>query len=126
MTKREFIDRLIRAAESAKRLASSLEYVSEHLPGDMVFTLEEYDDARGARGPEGTIKFLGGKFVKPTELRALKAATAASLLWIDGKVPEWVNIAVANCSDTQTEFELMFSRNLVPADLRNVATGHKH
>ncbi len=117
MTKVEFIDRLILAAETARKFASSLSYVSGVLPEIMVYSLFEYDDTDGARGPEGTVKFLGGRFLKPEDLKYLDASRAGSLLWVDGKIPSWINITVSNCTQTETELFLMFSKQVVPAEI---------
>jgi hypothetical protein len=114
MNKQEFFERLNLAGETARRFAAS--YVFEQLPDDLCFTISRYDDPHGRRGPPGTIKFLGGRFLKPTDLSRLTAARAAALLWVDGKVPAWINIGVAACLDSKTELIIRFSALLVPAD----------
>jgi hypothetical protein len=114
MNKQEFFERLKLAGKTARKFAAG--YVLEHLPLDLCFTLSRYDDPHGRRGAPGTIKFLGGRFLKPTELTQLTPARAAALLWVDGKVPAWINIGVAARLDTKTELFIRFSRTLVPAD----------
>lgn len=66
-SKREFLDRLLRASELARQLAEI--YVEESLPIQLVYSLAEYDDPRGVRGPDGTLKFLRGRFVGPDQLQ---------------------------------------------------------
>jgi hypothetical protein len=114
VNKQQFLERLRLAGEIARKFAAS--YVLDELPVDLCNTISRYDDPHGRRGPPGTMKFLGGRFLKPTDLSRLTAARAAALLWVDGKVPAWINIGVAACLDTKTEFIIRFSRTLVPAD----------
>jgi hypothetical protein len=114
LNKQQFIQRLELAGETARN--SAARYVLEHLPEDLCFTISLYDDQRGRRGPPGTIKFLGGRLLKPGDLRRLTAARAAALLWVDGKVPAWINIGVSACLETKTELLMRFCRTLVPAD----------
>src|SRR5947207_2902845 len=92
VNEQQFLQRMQIAGETARNFAASC--VCEHLPEELCFTISPYDDPRGRRGPRGTIKFLGGRFLRPNELRSLTAARAASLLWVDGKVPAWINIGV--------------------------------
>jgi hypothetical protein len=114
LTKKEFVDRLRTAARGARALAS--QYVVESLPETIVFNLRVVDDPRGTRGPEGTVKFLGGRFVLPANLVGLDASQAASLLWVDGRVPRWVNLYVEECDDQTTTIALMLTARLVEAD----------
>lgn len=114
MNEREFCERLKLAGETARKFAAS--YILEPLPEELCFTLSSHDDPRGRRGPPGTIKFLGGRFLEPADLRQLTSQRAAQLLWIDGKVPAWINIGVCAVSDTKTELSLRYCRTLLPAD----------
>jgi len=75
-----------------------------------------YNDERGRQGPAGTIKFLGGRFLTPDELCRLSARRAAGLLWVDSKVPSWVNVGVSANLGTRTEMIVEFCRSLVVAD----------
>jgi hypothetical protein len=118
VNKQHFLERLIHAGEAARQFAAG--YVLESLPKVLCFTLSPYNDPNGRPGPPGTIKFLGGRLIRPDELRQLPATRAAAFLWVDGKVPAWINIAVAECLENQTELRLRFSRMLVPADEKNL------
>ena len=111
MTKSEFIDRLLLAAEAARRVGAAQPYVKELLSDEPRFTLMQLEESA-----DGKIKYLGGRFVTPDELVRLTAGCAGTLLWVDGKVPAWINIGVVNCTDTFTEYQLMFSRTLRPAN----------
>src|SRR5262249_38419677 len=101
VNKQQFLERLTLAGETARKFAAS--YVLEQLPVALCFTISRYDDPHGRRGPPGTIKFLGGRFLEPADLSRLTASRAAALLWVDGKVPAWINIGVAACLETKTE-----------------------
>jgi len=114
MDKHGFIDRLILAGVLAREFAES--YIEDRLPQDLCFTLSAHDNKEGRRGPPGTIKFLGGRFLKRDDLLRLPAWRAGSLLWVDGKVPAWINIGVCDCSDSKTELMVRFCDTLVPAD----------
>ncbi len=120
MNKKEFVDRLILAGDSARKFAETLEYVEEKLPEKLVFTLKKFNDPRGRQSKDSKLKFLGGRILEPSELRCLGAARAASLLWVDGKVPTWINVNVKNYTVNTTEIELMFSKSLVPAEVENL------
>jgi hypothetical protein len=114
MDKHQFVERLEAAGETARKFAA--QYVRERLPPSLRYTIACHDDRRGRRGPPGTIIFLGGRFLKPGDLQRLAPERAAALLWVDGKVPAWINIGVHACDDTSTELFLRFCRHLAPAD----------
>jgi hypothetical protein len=114
VNKQQFLQRLRRAGIVAREFAARC--VRELLPEDLCFTISPYADQCGRQEPEGTIKFLGGRFLRPGDLRRLTAARAGALLWVDGKVPVWINIGVCGCSETTTELIIHLSRTLVPAD----------
>jgi hypothetical protein len=113
VNRQQFAERLQLAGETARKFAAN--YVLENLPEALCFTISAYDDPRGRRGPPGTLKFLGGRVLNPDDLRRVTAARAAELLWVDGKVPAWINIGVAACSGTGTELIIRFCQTLVPA-----------
>lgn len=114
MNKVEFQRRLELAGERARKVEEH--YVIETLPTQLLFTLSEFDDPQGRRGPEGTLKFFGGRFLSPTELKLVTPRRAAALLWVDGKVPVWINVYVDGLDATATHIFLRFSHRLVPAD----------
>lgn len=116
MDKKAFIDRLILAGTTARNFAESLDYVKVKLPAKLTFTIHKYNDPRGTQSKFGKLKFLGGKFLNPSELKNLSADRAASLLWVDGKVPFWINVSVENYNADSTKIMLEFSRTIVPAD----------
>jgi hypothetical protein len=59
-------------------------------------------------------------------LEKLEARRAASLLWVDGKIPAWINIGVGNYTETHTELIMRFnSMLLVPADETELPPDYK-
>ena len=114
MNKREFTDRLILAGTHARAFADS--YVSDSLPETLCYTVDKHDNQSGQRGPAATIKFLGGRFLYPHELVRISPVRAAQLLWVDGMVPAWINIAVWDCDEEATELLLTFCSTLLPAE----------
>jgi hypothetical protein len=116
VTKQDFMHRLQEAGALARTLAEG--YVIESLPEELRYTLPRFDDPRGARGPVGTIKFFGGRFLRSEQLRRLTASRAGDLLWVDGKCPAWVNLSVCCCDSTVTEIRVRVSRDLMIADPR--------
>ena len=110
LTKREFIDRLLVAGGAVRTLALSLG--SEALPEKLVFTLRWESPARA----DGRVTFLGGRIIAPDQLVRLGAAKAGGLLWVDGRIPAWVNLTVCGKSDAATEIEARFTDHLMAAD----------
>jgi hypothetical protein len=116
MDKKAFIDRLILAGNTARIFAESLDYVKVKLPEKLTFTIHKFNDPLGTQSKFGKLKFLGGRFLNSSELKNLSADTAASLLWVDGKVPSWINIYPQDYTAEATEMKLEFSKLLVPAE----------
>jgi hypothetical protein len=114
MDKTEFQRRLERAGERARKFAEH--YVIETLPTQLLFTLSEFDDPQGKHGPEGTLKYFGGRFLSPADLKLVTPRRAAALLWVDGKVPGWINVYVDGVHATATHIFLSCGHGLVPAD----------
>jgi hypothetical protein len=114
VNKRQFIERFKLAGDIARNFAAN--YILETLPEELCFSIYPFDDPRGKRGPAGTIKLPGGRFLDPSSLRRMNAGRAAALLWLDGKVPAWINVGVSSCSQNRTELIVRFCGTFVPAD----------
>jgi len=71
MDKREFTDHLILASNTARKFTETLDYVNVKLPEKLIFTIQKYNDPGGAQSKIGKLKFLGGRFVNPSELKNL-------------------------------------------------------
>ena len=69
MDKRAFTDRLILADSIARKFAETLDYVKVTSPVKLIFTIQKYNDPRETQSKVGKLKFLGGRFVKPSELK---------------------------------------------------------
>tara|TARA_R110002072_G_C7655508_1_gene509096 strand:+ start:57 stop:509 length:453 start_codon:yes stop_codon:yes gene_type:complete len=120
MNKREFTDRLIRAAKATKRFTESLDYVSQSLPDEFTFTIFISNDPNREEDLDEEIKILGGRKVKRGKIINMPAVTAGKYLWVDGKVPEWVNICAVKATGNTTEFELTFTHRLTEADVNKL------
>ena len=114
MDKAEFGRRLNRAGGLARETAQR--YVLESLPEVLRYIIAPVDDPRGKRGPADTVKFLGGRFIKPESLVLVDASRVVQLLWVDGKVPAWVNLSVGSLDVETTHVLVTYSHDLVPAD----------
>jgi hypothetical protein len=114
MDKREFGRRLERAAERAREFAQR--YVEEVLPPSFLYVLPEYDDPQGRRGPEGTMKYFGGRFLRAEDLSLVTSARATDLLWVDGRLPAWINVNVESVNPEATVIRMRCSRELHRAD----------
>ncbi len=114
--KREFIDRLDRAANRAKEFACTLGYVDESISGNHVFTIYLTEDHNREIHSEKIVTILGGRKVRRGDLICMTSVTAGKYLWVDGKVPEWINITIANATDEYAEFELTFNHRLAEAN----------
>ena len=115
MTKTEFYERLCLAGKTARDFAAS--YIADDLPTDLCFTIQTFGIRHGTQGPPGTIKIIGGRFVQPDDLLRVNARRAASLLWVDGKVPAWVNLGVIDYANRLTELYIRFCSRIVMADV---------
>jgi len=114
MDKREFHRRLERAGKRVLHVAQT--WVIEELPTSLLYNLPPYDDPQGSRGPSGTVKFFGGRFLMPEDLLLLSSRRAADLLWVDGRVPGWVDISVVGINANSTVLGLQCQARLEPAD----------
>lgn len=124
MNKRDFLDRLCLAGKIARDFAAS--YLVDDLPEELCFTIRSRGIDQGTQGLHGTIKFIGGRFLRSADLQQLKAQHAASLLWVDGKVPAWINIGVGNYTETHTELVIRFCSTIVPANEYELPPDYKY
>lgn len=116
MDKRGFYERLFFAADRAYRFAESM--LTDKLPPEHCFTI------RYGSPKQQPFKFLGGRFLTSDDLAKQSAKRTAALLWVDHKVPAWINIGVCDYSATHTELEIRFCRTLVPADENSLPTDY--
>jgi hypothetical protein len=114
MDKAEFQRRLERAGERARLLAEH--FVIEELPPQLYYIMPDYDNDQGKRGPLGTIKYYGGRFLLPDDLRLVTARRATNLLWMDGKVPDHITVFVDWAGSSSTHIRLLSYGSIVVAD----------
>ena len=120
MNKTQYIDRLLLASNHARRFAMTLDYVTEILPTQFCYSLFVGLDPVDPINNDEEIKILGGRMLKRSSLMKLSPSRAGDLLWVDGKVPTWVNLCPIDINNNLLEFEVMFSKSLLPADPENL------
>lgn len=101
-----FATRLAASAEVAWAFARSL--VSEDLPERLVFRVRLNQSHDGHAPRPGEMRFPADSAPdRAAALRRCDAATAVAELWREGRVPEWINVAVADETGTETVVELV-------------------
>lgn len=102
-----FIPAFDRAAAKCHEVARP--FVVDELPASLRF-----DFAAVGRPPDptGLITFLGGRRLRPDQLRGVEPVRARKYLWVDGKVPQWVNLAVHAADAEHTYIEVMVTDRL--------------
>lgn len=101
-----FAARLDASAEAAWTFARSL--VREDLPSRLVFRVRLNQSYDGHPPRPGERRYPGdGAADRAAALRRCDAATAVGELWRDGRVPEWVNVAVVGETGDATVVELV-------------------
>ena len=98
MDKDAFIAAFNQAAMFCRDFAQ--QFVIEDLP-----TRLSFDFVAAARTPndKGLIKFYGGRLLRPEQLRHVEPVQARKYLWIDGKIPLWINLSV-HAADAEFTF----------------------
>ena len=104
MDRTVFAARFSEAAEQSRAFAQTL--VSEPLPGDVVVRVRLNRSYPGARLRPGEVTYPGdGGWEQDFALRRCGLGTAVSVLWRDGRVPEWVNLTVIDRDESVTVVE---------------------
>ena len=108
MDKQEFISEFEKAKKCCKKIAQ--EYVIECLPEPTLFNL-----LHGFLTPDksGFIKFLGGRLLKTREYFELDLHKVVKFLWVNGKVPFWINLNVGYIENGYTFIEVVVSKRLI-------------
>src|SRR5262245_46494688 len=106
-----FITAFERAAKFCRHFAQ--QFVVEDLPEPLRF---DFAAARRPVGSEGRIKFLGGRLLSPAQLRGVEPTRARKYLWVDGKVPQWINFSVHAADAENTYIEVMVCARLTADD----------
>jgi hypothetical protein len=103
-----FIAAFDRAATLCRDFAQ--QFVTGELPASLRF------DFAGAGRPTdqtGRVQFLGGRLLLPAQLRGVEPVRARKYLWVDGKVPQWINLSVHAADAEHTYIEVAVTDRLV-------------
>ncbi len=103
-----FISAFDRAAITCRGFAQ--QFVSEELPPSLRF---DFAAAGRATAQTGRVKFLGGRLLLPVQLRGVEPVQARKYLWVDGKVPQWINLSVHAADAEHTYIEVCVTDRLV-------------
>lgn len=90
-------------------LAMAQPLIVEALPQPCRFT---FAAGRNWVGPDGKVKFLGGRILAPNQLVLQPFHTACRYMWVDGKVPIWINLNVWRIEEDSTTIQIMLSKRL--------------
>ncbi len=106
MTKSEFAQVFEQAAVQCFEFAQEL--VSDQLPRSLRFNLhggilETLDS--------GQVKFIGGRILFPEQLSGVEGKQAGQWLWVDGKIPAWINLVVSGYDEDHTFIDVFFNRS---------------
>jgi len=96
MKKEEYIDRFDKASNFCRDF--TLQFIEEHLPEKINFNIEWHSP----KDAEGKRKFLGGRLVSEGDLKQIEYAKARKMLWIDGKIPQWINMNIDDYDEEYT------------------------
>ncbi len=124
LDKNEFLKRLETASETINKVASK--YFKEKIPINNVYTLPLHNNDFGKQGPAGTIKYLGGRFLKPGDLFKVTSKRAAQILWLDGKVPQWIDIFPISVDEESLNIGITICPRTVIADDDNLILRKGH
>jgi hypothetical protein len=103
-----FIPAFDRAAARCRDFAR--QFVTEELPTSLRF---DFAAADRTTDETGRVKFLGGRLLRPARLRGVEPVRARKYLWVDGKVPQWVNLSVHAADGEHTYVEVCVTDRLV-------------
>jgi hypothetical protein len=111
MDKAAFIAAFDRAVTFCRDFAQQL--VVEELPQSLRF---DFAAARRPVDTAGRIKLLGGRLLTPVQLVGVEPVRARKYLWVDGKVPQWINLSVHAADAEHTYIEVCVCARLTADD----------
>ena len=103
MDKPTFISAFADAAQFCRDFAQS--FIIEELPQALRFNFDVYQPELDATGK---FKFTGGRLVKPEDLKGLEGREAGKFLWVDGKIPQWINLEFVEADEQCTYIRISF------------------
>ncbi len=113
------------AFRAAVRLAEAI--ARDMLPGYVDGAPVRFDFRAGQEARPGeTIKMLGGRLLTRSDLIGVSLERTRKLLWIDGRVPTWINIQVDGMEAGSIVLVVSHAAQLAPRNgpWRHEATGH--
>lgn len=93
MTLQEYIHRFNKAALFCHKFTQLL--VVENLPNTIRFNIT-WNEINETINTKNYIKFLGGRLLYPEDLKNINYIKTRKMLWIDGKIPQWINMYVSD------------------------------
>lgn len=111
MNMESFIAAFDRASAACRENAQG--YVGEMLPASLRF---DFVAARRPVDRGGQIKFLGGRLLASGELWGVEPVRARRYLWVDGRIPVWIDLAVHAADDRHTYLLLACSSHVTADD----------
>jgi hypothetical protein len=106
-----FIAAFNRAAALCRDFAR--QFVVEELPLSLRF---DFAAAGRPTDERGHVKFLGGRLLTPAQLRGVDPVRARKYLWVDGKIPQWINFSVHAADAEHTYIEVTVCGRLAADD----------
>jgi hypothetical protein len=96
-----FIVAFDQAAALCRDFAQRL--VVEGLPTTVRFDFAFF---RRSLDKEGRIRYLGGRLLTPEQLRGVEPVQARKYLWVNGKIPRWIDLSVHGADHDFTFIEV--------------------
>lgn len=115
--KERYIKRFVEHAEHCVRFAER--YLSKSLPKDILCNIGG-NYLFGIAQKEGHVKYIGGRLLKPDQLRRISVYRAAKLTYSDGKIPRWINLYYECYDDNYSYIEVLVSRNMVDEESKTM------
>lgn len=126
--KKAYINQFTEQVKLCIHMASKL--FNTHMPMDVRTDIKcslgvegLYDEALST----GSIKFLGGRILKPEQLKRVSVYDAARYTYVDGKIPTWINLYFEGYNNQYSYIRVITSSKLTDQyhQLYNMPEGNK-
>lgn len=108
--KETFIKRFVKQANLCVSFAEK--YLGKPLPKEIMCNIGgDYLYKTALRKKH--IKYIGGRLLKPEQLRNVSVYRAAKLTFADGKTPRWIDLCYEEYDDNYSYIEVNASRRIV-------------
>lgn len=115
--KEMYIKRFVEHAERCVRSAER--YLSKSLPKNILCNIGGSYLFEIAQ-KEGHVKYIGGRLLKPDQLRRVSPYRAAKLTYADGKIPRWINLYYEGYDDNYSYIEVRVSMQMVDEESKTM------